>query len=606
VEAKGKEVEKAKLEAQTKIKEAETKAEQSKAELEKAKLEKANAKDLDSNNNSNSNSNSNSDILNKILIASLSDNKLMNDLVNSIKTQPNRDIPDKFGPNTTMAELANYFADVVLFQLMSKFDINTSMNLRDILLTMNKANNNMGNNMGLNSNGIGSGNMIGNVTANGFGNGVVNPNNNARTSKDLLEDLKINIEPGIDNTGTGTGQNQYGNTSDNTAGNMYPGMGMGMGMGMGSMGSMGMGSMGTGTGTGTGSMGNQPDTRSRLDIQNENADMDLQNTKLSAENESLNAEIASSTEQVTKYTTELNELKKNPNPNDEENERIKQLESTIAQEQVAIKEKGVQITKNQNIQADNERKLKANKYAEWKRKSNWEVASDVGSGAYDYGKRSLNAVGNAASDTLTGAQDLASRMRYGKDISVLNDEHKALTDKKTAEEANIKKLKEEMNGADGKRLREIQREIDKSNKNIGALDKQITNKETERTKQQGKIEAIKNKYTDDEMPTSVPSPVVSNASRIEAPESRNANQITSDHEHDENAQNEIRSGTHAHAQITEKHPEGHGTPSVRTRMSNAVEHGTNFIRKRFIRTGGTKKLGGKKLKTKKTIKLQKG
>ena len=75
--------------------------------------------------------------------------------------------------------------------------------------------------------------------------------------------------------------------------------------------------------------------------------------------------------------------------------------------------------------------MKANKSAEYKLTSNYEVASELGKSAYDATK----SVGNAASVAVTGAQDLVSRAMYGKDINVLNEEHKALTVKKTAEEA---------------------------------------------------------------------------------------------------------------------------------------------------------------------------
>jgi hypothetical protein len=45
-----------------------------------------------------------------------------------------------------MSEVANYFAKVVLLELMSKFDVNTNMNLRDFLSTMAKGNSNTTNN----------------------------------------------------------------------------------------------------------------------------------------------------------------------------------------------------------------------------------------------------------------------------------------------------------------------------------------------------------------------------------------------------------------------------------------------------------------------------
>jgi predicted nucleic acid-binding Zn-ribbon protein len=180
-----------------------------------------------------------------------------------------------------------------------------------------------------------------------------------------------------------------------------------------------------------------------------------------------------------------------------------------------------------------------------------------------------------------------------------------------------------MKGADLKRGIQIQNAIDASNKKISRLNEQITKKETERTTQQGKIDDIRNKYTSDEMPTTtvsspivsntnrisdvreddnpttVSSPVVPNASRIEEPESRHAKQITSDLEHHQNEENEIRSATHAVPKNIEPHAEGHGariashegehgSPSVRTRLSSMRNH--------FRRKGGGKK----------TRKLQKG
>ena len=49
--------------------------------------------------------------------------------------------PDNFTPNTTLSDFAKYFANVVLLELMSKFDVNTDMNFANLLknLANNKA-----------------------------------------------------------------------------------------------------------------------------------------------------------------------------------------------------------------------------------------------------------------------------------------------------------------------------------------------------------------------------------------------------------------------------------------------------------------------------------
>ena len=488
-------------------------------------------------------------------------------------------LPDNFGPSTTMSEVANYFAKVVLIELMSKFDVNTNMNLSDLLSVMSKNNSNTGSNNNGNGNGSGSGSGSGNGSGIGSGNGSGNGNNrvnttNNSTSADLFNNLNANVNPGVDNTNNNNmNQNSANNTDTPVSSNNDMGMGsMGMGMGMGMPG-FDMNNMG---------MGNQDDvtpkdTRSRLDIQNENANMELDNARRSADNKELGEKIA-------KHEAELEELRKTPGSDPA---KIKDLERNILEHKNTI-------AINENVMTDNERKKKANKSAEYKLKSNYEVASEVGKSAYDVTKRGVNAVGNAASDALTSAQDLASRAKYGKDISVLNDEHKALTDKKTAEETNIKKLEEELKGADVKRANQIRGEIDNAGKKVVALDKQITNKEAERTRQQTKIDAIKNKYTSNETTTTVPHSEIVPHSEV-APINASTHTGVSPH-HDVNVHPHSTAIPHVHDS-----GEHNKSPGFFSRHASSL----NNTFKRMGNIGYHHKNGGKKTKTKKNKKITK-
>ena len=524
-------------------------------------------------------------------------------------------LPDHFGPSTTMAELANYFSNVFLVQLMSKFDINTSMTLRDILLTMNKVNNNMGNNMGLNSNGIGSGSVNTNRSD------VVNAN--TRNSKDLLNDLKITYEPGIDKTGV-IDQNQSSTTASENTDN-YPGMGTGMGMGMGMGMPMDMNQ----------NMNTPMDTRSRLDIQNENANMDLQNTKLSAENNSLNAEKASLTEAMNKNTKDLEELKKDPTANAE---RIKQLETENTQHQLAIKEKEVQITKNQNEQADIQRKLKANKYAEWKTKSNWEVASEVGSSAYDYGKRGVNAVGDAATSALKSGKNLLN----GPDYDTINANREKLLDQQKVSNDKIAELEKQINETNDPAItKKLKDQRDTEKKNLEKYENKLNKNEELYQKNQTKLQDIKdqvsNKNDDDEMPRTVSSPVIK--------ELRNTNRISDEREDEhptstvlqgqkanENAQHEIIEKNSTGSRIIDHSNKegdignkpgllrqasnlfndiGNTKESKERRAAELAEKKAEENKKKRLETinahahTNRHHVGGKKTKTKKTRKLQK-
>jgi len=392
-------------------------------------------------------------------------------------------LPDHFGPSTTMAELANYFSNVFLVQLMSKFDINTSMTLRDILLTMNKVNNNMGNNMGLNNNGIGIGS--GSVNANGARSvGMMNnANPYSRTSQDLQKDLNITIDPGIDNNGN-MGQEQNGNNNNGNAngyGDNYMNPNMGMGMGMG-------GPMSGYTGGPTDDV-NPKDTRSRLDIQNENADMELDNANRSSENKELS-------EKINKNEAELAKLKSDPTADPA---RIKELETENQRHKNTI-------TKNENVMTDNDRKKKANISAEWKTKSNWEVVSDVGRSAHDYGKRGLNAFGDAASSAYTGTKDFAKQTMYGKDVDVLDQEHDALNAKKTANDQKLLDLNAELNKTEPKKtLAETQRinkEIQKATTEKTNINNAITENRKKHTTKMNQIDDIIKSHNNPEAPVS--------------------------------------------------------------------------------------------------------
>ena len=488
--AKGKEAETKAKEAETKAKEADAKmneAEKAKlkaettAELEKAKAN-ANAKNLDSN-STNSSSNSSSDILNKILMASLSDNKLMNELVNSIKTQPNRNIPDKFGPNTTMAELANYFADVVLFQLMNKFDINTKMSYPEFIssLVASEEKNDTAI-QGENKSNVGSSSINGNINLDANKQSL-----NERNSGTLMREFSIN-----NNTDGNNSDNfisgAYGNSSSSdgysTQNQGYPpsspiGMGMGGPVGMGMGGPVGMGGpMGT-----TGATGNQPDTRSRLDIQNENADMDLQKTKLSAENKEFD-------ESITKNEIEIEKLK---NEDPEGNaQRIKELEANNA---YTLNKKA----KNINTLEDIARKQTANKKAENSLKGFRERAGEVGSGFVSATKSGVKAVGTAAksgvtalgsatTSVITGAKNLVK----GKDMDVLNTEHDQLSNQLGDEKAHLKELNQKLKDAStSEEGDQIKSDIQKSkNKQTNLVNKMLQNRNQYDIKE-SKLNAIK-------------------------------------------------------------------------------------------------------------------
>jgi len=468
------------------------------------------------------------------------------------------DLPDHFGPSTTMAEVANYFSNVFLVQLLSKFDIKTSMTLRDILLTMNKVNNNMG----YNSNGIGSsrngssGNGIGNGSGNGIGNGIGNGSGNMQqiTSDNLMDNLKITQGTSI---ATYNDPLQY-STSNNGANGVDPNNnGANNANGFNPM-QLPFNGYNPSPENPTGDV-NPKDTRSRLEIQNDNADLDLKNTKLDTENNSLNAEKASLTEEVTKNTKAIEDLKKNPNPNDEEKEKIKQLEKENATHQLAIKEKEVQITKNQSEKEDIQRKLKANKYAEWKTKSNWEVASDVGNSAYGVAKSGANVLGSAASSAYTGTKDFAKQTIYGKDIDVLNKDHQVLKDKETAIDNKLRDLNAELNKKDpNKTLADTER-----------IKKEIKQATTEKTNINNAIKENRKNHT---IKMGQINEIIESHNNPEAPVSREGNRI-SDEREDEHPTSRVLEGRKAneieengHLQETKSVKEG-------SRINSEIEEG---------------------------------
>jgi unconventional prefoldin RPB5 interactor 1 len=327
-------------------------------------------------------------------------------------------LPDNFGPSTTMAEVANYFAKVVLIELMGKFDVNTNMNLRDLLSVMAKDSSNTGSNNNGNASGNSSSNGNGNGNGNGSGSG--NTSNNS-ASADLFKSLNVTVDPGVDNKRSGS--NNANNTD--TSGSPNNDMGMGsMGMGSMGMGSMGMGSMGMGSmGMGNKDDVTPKDTRSRLDIQNENANMELDNATRSSENKELNESIA-------KNEAELTKLKSDPTTNAK---RIKELEA----ENQVHKNK---ITINENVMTDNERKKKANNSAIYKSKSNYEVASELGKGAINVTKSGVKAVGDAASSAYTATKNLVK----GPDYDTINANREKLLDEQTVSNNKIAELQKQI------------------------------------------------------------------------------------------------------------------------------------------------------------------
>jgi len=167
------------------------------------------------------------------------------------KTEPNNEvvhhIPDNFGPATSMEEVADYFANVVLLKLVSKFDVNTNMNFSDLMHTLANKNNN---------------GMIGNVTSNtintnngnnGNYGSTTNDDNNGNTTNDVksfFDNINTNFNTGVNNNNPTNNPNDLNFTNGSNVSkvsNEYPsGMGMGMGAPIGMDMPIGMGApMGT-------------------------------------------------------------------------------------------------------------------------------------------------------------------------------------------------------------------------------------------------------------------------------------------------------------------------------------------------------------------------
>jgi hypothetical protein len=354
-------------------------------------------------------------------------------------------LPDHFGPSTTMAELANYFSNVFLVQLMSKFDINTSMTLRDILLNMNKVNNNMGNNMELNSNGIGSGSGIGNANGARSVGMMNNANPYSITSQDLQKNLNINNDPGINNNGN-AGQNQYGNNNENANenangygdNNMNPNMGMGMGpMGMG-------GPMNTdhqqNRDIDNMPMSNMPikDDRESHDIQYENEDLSAKNTELSEKHDALNQEKTNLTNDTNANNNEIEKLKKQlnePNVNkDEIQKSIDELNEKNATNKNTIREKESNMRSLKNEMAGNESKIKSNTKEINSRKSWGQYFSEKGSSVSKGASAIKGVVSSVVSPPVKSVEDL------DEEKNNLESKKGEISERKTAAEQELKDL----------------------------------------------------------------------------------------------------------------------------------------------------------------------
>jgi hypothetical protein len=372
-------------------------------------------------------------------------------------------LPDHFGPTTTMTELANYFADVVLLQLMSKFDINTKMTFDQFANKLASSENNNTPIQGDNENNLGSSSSNGKIDQNA--NIPIN-----RNSKTLMGEFSINNSTdgnNPDNVISGA----YGNSSSSdgySAQNQgYPGGPIGMGMG----GPVGMGDpvgMGGPMGT-TGVTGNQPDTRSRLDIQNENADMDLQITTLSVENKELD-------ESITKNEIEIEKLK---NEDPEGNaQRIKELEAENAD---TLNKKA----KNINTLEDIARKQTANKKAENSLKGFRERAGEVSSGFVSATKSGVKAVGTAAKSGVTALGSAttsvitsAKNLVKGKNMDDLNTEHDQLSNQLGDENAHLEELNQKLKDAStSEEAEQIESDIQKSrNKQTNLVNEILENR----------------------------------------------------------------------------------------------------------------------------------
>jgi hypothetical protein len=159
----------------------------------------------------------------------------------NVKTEQNNEIvqhiPDKFGPTTSMEEVADYFANIVLLKLVSKFDVNTNMNLSDLMHTLADKNNS-GTTISETSNSNNSNNSNNNNNSNN-----INTSNTSNDVKSFFDNINTNYNPGVDNntpTNNPTDLNfsnrlNGSNNNFNNSSNEYPynsAMGMGMPIGM--------------------------------------------------------------------------------------------------------------------------------------------------------------------------------------------------------------------------------------------------------------------------------------------------------------------------------------------------------------------------------------
>jgi hypothetical protein len=363
-------------------------------------------------------------------------------------------LPEKFGPSTKLSEIANYFANIVLIQLMSKFDVNTKMTLDDFLKAVVKNSTLTSSNDNANNNSSNNNKITGKT---------VNPN---ATSKNLLNSLNDN------SNNTGISNSTYQReipvgvpVNDPNANMMGMNNGYGQGYGQGNMSLDGLNSLNSLFGNRTSE--EEKDTRKREEIQNENVEKSLENSNLSRENE--------------EHKKEIERLQKEGGPDSKK--EIDRLHAEIA--------------KNENNIEGNNRTIKENDHAINKTKTTWEKTKEMGTKAKDALKSGATAIASAPGVVY----EKGKKIFNGKDIDVLDTEHANLSIKLSDKNTELAKLQsnllnrkndegEDLNLQQTKNISNQIKKIENESKNI---QKQQENIKRSRDYKELKIKNIINK-----------------------------------------------------------------------------------------------------------------
>ena len=476
-------------------------------------------------------------------------------------------LPDNFGASTTMAELANYFAKVVLIQMMSKFDVNTTMTPRDFISSMAKSDEKPNNST---TNGttptppttktIGAGDFYKNVDTNPV----------IYAGKDYQTQIQ---QQGQQSTGNNGAQGMapvmfQGGPSGSS------GMGMDQNENMGDMSDM------------SAMDGNviPKDKRENHDIQYDNEDISAKNEQLSEKLEEANAKKSESASQIANNNSEIEKLKNSTDANTPESQKkIKKLQDENNNHKNDIRNHEKNMREINNEIHGNNSKIKENTKELNSRKSWGQYFSEKGSSAYD----STKSIGNAASKSLGDAVTGAKKLVKGQDIDVLDTDHAKLLDQQKAENVKIGDLKQQLTSV--KNLEEgdrISKEINKAEANKSNIDKQIVKNRSNYDEKQKKLNEIKKRVDkDDESVRRVPH------SEVES----------------------INAGPHTHTQVSANHDmnaphHSNNNPHLHDKQPNFFSRQASTLKNTFKRMGNIKdkhKHGGKKTKTKKNKKITK-